>query len=95
VVASAAAAMTPGGILAAYLPTVPQVMHLHDELRASRRFVDIETMEILVRDWRFEGRSVRPASQMVGHTGFLTFARATARQVVDDAHDPAVEAGSS
>ena len=90
-----AAALVSGGILAAYLPTVPQVMHLHDELRASRRFVDVETMEILLREWRLEGRSVRPASQMVGHTGFLTFARATAAELPPDADDPATGAGSS
>jgi len=95
VVATAAGALAPGGILAAYLPTVPQVMHLHDELRRSRRFVDMETMEILIRNWRLDGRSVRPESQMVGHTGFLTFARVTAAEMTPDADDPAAGAGPS
>lgn len=75
VVGPAAAGLTEGGVLTAYLPTVPQVQHLHDELRRSRRFLDIGTFEILLRDWVAEGRSVRPASQMVGHTGFITTAR--------------------
>ncbi|MBP1632041.1 MAG: trmI, partial [Acidobacteria bacterium] len=56
-------------------PTVPQVQHLHDELRRSRRFLDVSSFEVLLRDWVAEGRSVRPASQMVGHTGFITTAR--------------------
>lgn len=93
VVRPAVGALNPGGLFAAYLPTVPQVMHLHDELRTSGRFADIETIEILIRDWRFEGRSVRPASQMVGHTGFLTFARFTGADPAPDADDPAAGPG--
>ena len=85
IVDAAARALVPGGVLAAYLPTVPQVVHLHEALRSSGRFTGLETMEMFVRDWRLEGRSVRPASQMVGHTGFLTFARATADDIAPDA----------
>jgi len=95
VVAPAVEALTPGGILAAYLPTVPQVMRLHDEIRRSHRFTGVETIELLIRDWRLDGRSVRPASQMVGHTGFLTFARLTGIDPAPDADDPAGEAGPS
>ena len=72
VVGPAAAGMAPGGILTSYVPTVPQVQHLHDELRRSRRFMEAATFEVLFREWVAEGRSVRPASQMVGHTGFIT-----------------------
>lgn len=75
VVGPAVAGLAEGGVLSAYLPTVPQVQHLHDELRRSRRFLDVSTFEMLLRDWVAEGRSVRPASQMVGHTGFITTAR--------------------
>jgi tRNA (adenine57-N1/adenine58-N1)-methyltransferase len=75
VVAPAVAGLADGGVLVAYVPTVPQVQHLHDELRRSRRFLDVCTFEILLRDWVAEGRSVRPSSHMVGHTGFVTTAR--------------------
>jgi tRNA (adenine57-N1/adenine58-N1)-methyltransferase len=78
VVAPAAAGLAAGGVLTAYLPTVPQVQHLHDELRRARRFADVFTFEMLLREWVAEGRSVRPASQMVGHTGFITTARKVA-----------------
>lgn len=91
VIPAATAAIRPGGVLAAYLPTVPQVMRLNDELRGARRFVGIETMEMMIRDWRLEGRSVRPASQMVGHTGFLTFARVTEGEIGPDGDDPAAQ----
>jgi tRNA A58 N-methylase Trm61 len=50
------------------------VQKLHEELRISRRFVGVESFEIMQREWQVDGRSVRPVSQMVGHTGFLTVA---------------------
>jgi tRNA (adenine57-N1/adenine58-N1)-methyltransferase len=77
VVAPAVAGLTDGGVFISYLPTVPQVQHLQDELRFSRRFIEVSTFEVLQRDWVVEGRSVRPDSQMVGHTGFITVARKT------------------
>lgn len=64
-----------GGIFSAYLPTVPQVQTLAETLRASGVFDRVEVKEVLLRDWKVSGRSVRPDHTMVGHTGFLTFAR--------------------
>jgi tRNA (adenine57-N1/adenine58-N1)-methyltransferase catalytic subunit len=90
VVSPAAEALTPGGVLCSYLPTVPQVMHLHDALRRARRYAAVETFETLHREWQFEGRSVRPRSQMVGHTGFITVARSVVGAALDeDETDPA------
>jgi tRNA (adenine57-N1/adenine58-N1)-methyltransferase len=85
VVPAAAGGLAAGGVLAAYLPTVPQVQRLHDGLRRSKRFVDVSTFEMLLREWVAEGRSVRPASQMVGHTGFITVARRVAPLGPDEA----------
>lgn len=77
VVAPAAAALHSAGLLCSYLPTVPQVQRLHEELRRSGRFTGMETFEVLQREWHLEGRSVRPESRMVGHTGFVTVAHLT------------------
>lgn len=85
VVRPAVAGLADGGILTSYVPTVPQVQHLHDELRRSHRFMEPVTFEVLFREWVAEGRSVRPASQMVGHTGFITVARKVAPGGVADA----------
>lgn len=74
VVAHAQAALEPGGILVAYLPGILQVSQLRETLAASR-FGLPETFEVLQRTWHVEGRSVRPDHRMVGHTGFLTWAR--------------------
>ncbi len=74
VVKHAAAAMRPGGILVAYVPTVGQVAQLGEEL-ANSAFAMVQTLEVLQRTWHVEGQSVRPDHRMVGHTGFLTSAR--------------------
>ncbi len=74
VVKHAGAALRPGGILVAYLPTIGQVAQLRDALAGSG-FGMAETVEVLQRGWHVEGPSVRPDHRMVGHTGFLTSTR--------------------
>ena len=76
VVAAAAAALRPGGILLSYLPTINQTALLRQALDdADSRFGLAETQEVMRRTWHVEARSVRPDHRMVGHTGFLTTAR--------------------
>jgi len=72
---TAHSALIPGGIICAYVPSIVQVEDFTRALRRSKAFALIETLEVLVRNWHLEGRSVRPEQRMVGHTGFLTFAR--------------------
>ena len=74
VVKHAEAALRPGGIFVAYVPTVGQIAQLREEL-ATSAFAMAETLEVLQRTWHVEGQSVRPDHRMVGHTGFLTAAR--------------------
>ena len=74
VVKHAEAALHPGGIMLAYLPTIGQVARLHEELAGSA-FGMIESLEVLQRTWHVDGQSVRPDHRMVAHTGFLTHAR--------------------
>ncbi len=78
VIPAAAGTLRTGGLVAAYVPTVPQVDKIHSTLASSDRFVDVETFEILLRTWHVAGRSVRPDHGMVGHTGFVTTARCVA-----------------
>ncbi len=74
-VPEAAVHLPGGGILCAYLPTVPQVQTLRSAIDDAGCFLDVETFEILMRGWAVSGRSVRPEHRMVGHTGFITVAR--------------------
>ena len=71
----AAAAQPEGAVFCSYLPTVPQVSQLVEAMRETTAFAEIEVSETLHREWNIRGRSVRPAHQMIGHTGFLVVAR--------------------
>ena len=75
VVPHAMQALKPGGLFVAFLPTILQVHELVEALKTSGAFPDVETLEVMHRRWQVGRRAVRPESQMVGHTGFLTFAR--------------------
>jgi tRNA (adenine57-N1/adenine58-N1)-methyltransferase catalytic subunit len=70
-------ALEPGGVVCAYLPTTVQVQQLVLAL-PGEGFLHIETFETLRRGWHVTDRSVRPDHRMIGHTGFLTIARAIA-----------------
>jgi tRNA (adenine57-N1/adenine58-N1)-methyltransferase len=70
-----ARALSPGGILLTYLPSVPQVMQITEALWEHGSFSDVATSETLVRGWDVDGLAVRPAHRMVAHTAFLTRAR--------------------
>jgi len=71
----AAEHLRPGGVVSAYLPTVPQVQNTVETAERMEVFVETEVREIIMRDWNVSGRSVRPEHNMVGHTGFLVFTR--------------------
>jgi tRNA (adenine57-N1/adenine58-N1)-methyltransferase len=75
VVPGAVDALAPGGVLVAFVATVPQVMRTVEALQDSGRFGLIETSEAILRPWHVEGLAVRPEHRMVGHTGFLVSAR--------------------
>ena len=75
VVPGAVDALAPGGMLVAFVATVPQVMRTVEALEATRRFGLVETTEAILRPWHVDGLAVRPEHRMVGHTGFLVSAR--------------------
>ena len=74
VVKHAEGALSPGGILVAYTPSIMQAAQVREALDAAG-FAFAETQEVLVRTWHVEGQAVRPDHRMVAHTGFLTSAR--------------------
>lgn len=67
--------LRPGAMICSYSPTVIQVKSFCEALRQARCFIDVLTLETLLRRWNIDGLSVRPELRMIGHTGFLTFAR--------------------
>ncbi|HQR26386.1 MAG TPA: tRNA (adenine-N1)-methyltransferase [Nocardioides sp.] len=70
-----AEALTPGGVLCAYVATTTQLGRVVETLRAHGGFTEPHAWESLVRDWHVEGLAVRPGHTMTGHTAFLVTAR--------------------
>lgn len=88
VLEGAAAALRPGGILVAYLPTINQTALLRAALAAGPWGL-AESSELLRRTWHIEQRSVRPDHRMVAHTGFLTSARRLTEEAASLSFSPA------
>ena len=70
-----AEALTPGGLVCAYVATTTQLGKTVEMLRAHGGFTEPQPWESLVRDWHVEGLAIRPGHKMIGHTGFLVTAR--------------------
>jgi tRNA (adenine57-N1/adenine58-N1)-methyltransferase catalytic subunit len=69
-----AGSLVSGGVMCAYVPTVPQVSQTVAAMRGGG-FAFVTAFEGLLRSWNVEGQSVRPDHRMVGHTGFLVTGR--------------------
>jgi tRNA (adenine57-N1/adenine58-N1)-methyltransferase len=67
-------ALKSDGFFGALVPTTNQVSALVAGLE-EHRFFDIEVEEILLRAYKPVADRLRPADTMVGHTGYLIFAR--------------------
>jgi len=67
-------ALRSGGVLACFLPTINQVERTVEEARRTG-FVMVEAEELLERRYKVRRGETRPELRMVGHTGYLMFAR--------------------
>jgi len=74
VVPHAYSALKGSGTLVSFSPTVDQVVKTVEALKESG-FVDIGTVECLMRGMQIERGKTRPETLMTGHTGYITFAR--------------------
>lgn len=75
VVEHAYTALKNGGFFASYSPTIEQVMRTVIALKRSNGFTDIRTIESFLRDILVRNNKTRPSTRMIGHTGYLTFAK--------------------
>ncbi len=78
VVPLAYGALAGSGVFASFSPTIEQVMKTVSALRA-HPFVELETVEIILRRMTVAENRTRPQTLMIGHSGYLT----TARKVLD------------
>lgn len=58
-----------------YVPTINQVEKTVIALRESKLFGDVHVYELLLREYQVELGAVRPKTRMIGHTGYIIFAR--------------------
>jgi len=71
----ASKALVPGGVFMAYVATTTQLSKIAEAIKDSGNFTEPESSETIGRGWHHEGLAVRPLHRMIGHTGFLIFAR--------------------
>jgi len=67
-------ALAPGAVLGVLVPTTNQVSQLLDAFTQAP-YVDIEVLETFVRQYKVNAQRLRPEDRMIGHTGYLVFAR--------------------
>jgi tRNA (adenine57-N1/adenine58-N1)-methyltransferase len=67
-------ALKTGGYLCVYSPLTSQVEKTVMELK-KHGFIEIKTFENIQREMVVSDRGTRPSFNMLGHTGYLTFAR--------------------
>ncbi len=77
-------ALRGGGFFGALVPTMNQVIELVEPLYEGPWFL-LQVEELLLRSYKTIPERVRPDEQMVGHTGYLVFARAVDREYRGDA----------
>ena len=74
VIPHAYTAIKPSGTIVSFSPTIDHVVKTVEALKENR-FVNIETVECLMRWMQVERGKTRPQTLMTGHTGYITFAR--------------------
>jgi len=67
-------ALRIGGFIASYSPTIIQAQQFSNEILKREELINIKTIELIERNWKIEGRIVRPEKTIL-HSGFLSFAR--------------------
>ncbi len=72
---SAFKALVPGGWVVNYSPNLTQVKKFVQDIEAHDNFLYVKTIELIEREWEVQEKKLRPNYRMLGHTGFLTFAR--------------------
>jgi len=79
VVPHAYSALKGSGTLVSFSPTIDQVVKTVEALKENG-FVDVNTIECLMRGMQIERGKTRPQTLMTGHTGYITFARKALKQ---------------
>lgn len=87
IVPHASSALKPCGTIVSFSPTIDQVVQTVEALKENA-FVDIETIECLMRGMQTDRGKTRPHTMMTGHTGYITYARKSMKPQVMPATSP-------
>jgi len=71
--------LKPCGTLVSFSPTIDQVVKTVEALEENG-FVNVETVECLMRGMQVERGKTRPQTLMTAHTGYITFGRKTIKK---------------
>lgn len=72
-------ALKPSAPVVFFLPSINQVEKIYNALIEHKGFIDIRCFEILLREIELSREAIRPKNIMVGHTGYIVFARKVIR----------------
>jgi tRNA (adenine57-N1/adenine58-N1)-methyltransferase len=67
-------AMAGSAVFLSFSPTIEQVMKTTEELN-NHPFIEVETIELMLREITVAYNKTRPKTQMIGHSGYLTSTR--------------------
>lgn len=67
-------ALKPGGHLGILVPTTNQISKTIESLELNSFYI-MEVVEIMLRKYKLNAQRLRPEDRMIGHTGYLLFAR--------------------
>ncbi len=79
----ASRALRSGGYFGTLVPTTNQIQRLLDRM-AEYPFGLIEVEELMLRGYKTVAQRLRPLDRMIGHTGYLLFARKFERTIIED-----------
>lgn len=68
-------ALKIGGFLIAYFPNILQTKRFIDDINKNKNIIYLKTIETIQREWEIREEIARPKFDVLGHTGFLIFAR--------------------
>ena len=67
-------ALKPNGMIGVFIPTFNQIEKTYEALQ-NNHFDLIKGIELLEREIQLKPGAIRPNTRMIGHTGYLMFAR--------------------
>jgi len=79
----ASRALRSGGYFGTLVPTTNQIQRLLDRM-TEYPFGLIEVEELMLRGYKTVAQRLRPVDRMIGHTGYLLFARKFERAIIEE-----------